>query len=175
MQLVDEQNDVLGPAHLVHDRLDALLELPAVLGAGDHHRQIQHHDAPVVQDLRHGAGDHHLGQALDDGRLAHARLAQQHRVVLLTPAQNLDDALDLVLAADDRVELPFAGQFRQITPKAIQRRRFALAVLALFFLCLGFFAFHTRSQKIQNLFADLFQLEAQIHEHLGRYAVVLTQ
>jgi hypothetical protein len=55
VQFVDEQDDILGPADFVHDRLDALFELAAVLGAGDHHRQIEHDDPPVVQHLRHVA------------------------------------------------------------------------------------------------------------------------
>ena len=52
VQLVDEQDDVVGAADLVHDRLDALLELAAVLGAGDHHGQVEHHDSPVAQESR---------------------------------------------------------------------------------------------------------------------------
>jgi hypothetical protein len=42
-----------GAAHLVHHRLDALFELAAVLRAGDHHRQVEHDDPSVVQDLGH--------------------------------------------------------------------------------------------------------------------------
>ena len=117
----------------------------------------------------------HLGQALDDGRLADARFAQQHRVVLLPAAEDLDDAFDFVLAADDRIELAFAGQFGQVAAEAVQRRGLALAFLALFFLCLGFFAFHTCSQKVENLLPHFFQLQTQIHQHLGRYAVVLAK
>ena len=82
VQLVDEQDGVLGPAHLVHDRLDAFLELAAILGAGDHHGQVEHDDAAVAQQFGDVAVDDQLGQALDDGRLADAGLAQQHGVVL---------------------------------------------------------------------------------------------
>ena len=82
VQLVDEQDRVLGPADLVHDRLDALFELAAVLRAGDHHRQVEHDDPAVAQQLGDVAVDDHLGQAFDDGRLADAGLAEQHRVVL---------------------------------------------------------------------------------------------
>ena len=82
VQLVDEQDGVLGPADLVHDRLDALLELAAVLGAGDHHGQVEHDDAAVAEQLGDVAVDDQLGQALDDGGLADAGLAEQHRVVL---------------------------------------------------------------------------------------------
>ena len=53
--------------------------------------------APVAQQLGHVAVDDHLGQALDDGRLADAGLAEQDRVVLGAAAEDLDDALDLVL------------------------------------------------------------------------------
>ena len=112
VQFVDEENHVLGPADFVHHRLDALFKLAAVFRAGHHHRQIEHDDPAIVQDLRHGAGDHHLGQAFDDGGLADAGLAQKDRVVLLPPAEDLDDALDLVLSADDRIKLPFAWPIR---------------------------------------------------------------
>ena len=49
VQLVDEQDRVLRPANFVHHGLDPLFELTAVLGAGDHHREVQHDDAAVEQ------------------------------------------------------------------------------------------------------------------------------
>ena len=42
------------------------------------------------EQLGHVAVDDPLGQALDDGRLADARLAQQHGVVLRAAAEDLD-------------------------------------------------------------------------------------
>ena len=45
VQLVDEEDDVLRAANLVHHRLDALLELAAILGAGDHEREVERDDA----------------------------------------------------------------------------------------------------------------------------------
>jgi hypothetical protein len=41
------------------------------------------------------AGDDALGESLDDGRLAGARLADEHRVVLRAPREHLDDPADL--------------------------------------------------------------------------------
>ena len=128
VQLVDEQDGVLGPADLVHDRLDALLELAAVLGAGDHHGQVEHDDAAVAQQFGHVAVDDQLGQALDDGGLADAGLAEQHGVVLGAAAEDLDDALDFVLPADDRVELALAGQLGQVAAEAVQGRGLGLAL-----------------------------------------------
>jgi len=45
-----------------------------------------------ASNLRHVAIDDPLGEALDDGRLAHARLAEEHGIVLRAAAENLDDA-----------------------------------------------------------------------------------
>ena len=129
VQLVNEQDDVLRAANLVHDRLDALLELAAILGAGDHQGQVERDDALVAKQFRHVAGGDFLGQAFDDGRLAHAGFAEQHRVVLGAAAENLDDPLDLVLAADDRVHLAFAGDLGQVAAKGLERGRLDLAFL----------------------------------------------
>ena len=40
VHFVDEQDDVLGALDLVHDPLDALFELAAVLGASDHEGEV---------------------------------------------------------------------------------------------------------------------------------------
>ena len=53
--------------------------------------------------------DDPLGEALDDRGLADAGLADQDGVVLGAAGEDLDDAADLVVAADDRVELARLG------------------------------------------------------------------
>ena len=78
--------------------------------------------------LGHVAGDDALGQALDDGGLAHARLADQHRVVLGAPGQDLNDAPDLVVPADHRVELAQAGQIGEVAAEFLQGLVFLLGV-----------------------------------------------
>ena len=111
VDLVDEQHHaVLLGRDLLEDLLDPLLELAAVLRAGHHGVDRQLDEALVAQRLRHLAGDDALGEALDDRGLADARLADQHRVVLLAPGQHLDRRLDLLRAADHRVELALARQ-----------------------------------------------------------------
>ena len=94
-----------------HD-LQAVLELAAVLRAGDQRADVERDHAAVAQRLGHVAGDDPLGEALDDRRLAHAGLADQDRVVLRAPGEHLDHAADLVVAADDRVELALLGGLR---------------------------------------------------------------
>ena len=77
--------------------------------------------------------------------------------------------------ADDGVQLTAASQLRQVPAKTVQRRRLAATLLTLLFRrATGFFCFHTSSKKIQHLFPNLFQLQAEIHEHLGRHSIVLT-
>ena len=71
-------------------------------------------DALVLEALGHVAADDALGQALDDGGLADARLADEDRVVLRPAAEDLDDPPDLVVAADDRIELAGAGLGGQV-------------------------------------------------------------
>ena len=73
--------------------------------------------------------DDALGEALDDRGLADARLADQHRVVLGAAREDLDDAADLVVAADHRVELAVLGLLGQVAAEALERLVAVLGVL----------------------------------------------
>ena len=106
VQLVDEQDDLpLGVLHFLQHGLEALLKLAAELGAGDQRAHVQR--AKTVLSFRpSGTSPRTIRWArLDDRRLAHARLADEHRVVLGLAAEHLDDAPDLGVPADDRVQL----------------------------------------------------------------------
>jgi len=59
----------------------------------------------ALNRLRHVAGRDLLREALRDRGLAHAGLADEARVVLRAPAQDLRHALDLLLPAHHRVQL----------------------------------------------------------------------
>ncbi len=133
VDLVDEQHRV---GHLLQrgqHALQALLEVAAVLGAGDQRAQVQRVDDRVGQHLGDAALDDSLGQALGDRGLADAGLAHVQRVVLAPAAQHLDGALDLVGAADQRVDAAVARLFVQIAGVLGQRVAFGftLACLAL--------------------------------------------
>jgi hypothetical protein len=67
-------------------------------------------------------------QSFCDGRLADAGLADQGRVVLRPAAQDLDDPLDLLLAADDRIELAQARGLREVDAQLVDGRRLAGAL-----------------------------------------------
>ena len=120
VQLVDEDDGVLVLHQLLHDGLQALFELPAILGAGDDQRKIQRQDALVGQERRHVAVGDALGQAFDDGGLAHAGLADQHRIVLGAAAQDLHHALQFVVAPDQRIEQTVHGGLGQVAAEFAQ-------------------------------------------------------
>jgi hypothetical protein len=117
VELVDEEDDpAVALLDLLQDGLEALLEFAAVLGAGHEGAHVEGEDGPVLQALRHVAAQDPLGQALDDRRLADAGLADQDRVVLGLAGKDADRAADLLVAADDRVELALAAWATRSTP-----------------------------------------------------------
>jgi hypothetical protein len=71
--------------------------------------------ARVSKQFGNVAVDDHLGQALDDRRLADTRLTEEDRIILLSTREDLDDPLDFILAADDRVQLALPGQVGQVS------------------------------------------------------------
>ena len=108
---------------LVDDPLDPLLEITPVPGAGHHAGQLELHDPFAGQRLRDVVVHDALRQALDNRGLAHPRLADQDRVVLAPARQHLDGLLDLVVAADDRVDPALAGHGCKVAAELVQRRR----------------------------------------------------
>ena len=131
VELVDEQDDrALGVLDLLEDGLEALLELAPELGAGDERAEVERDDPLVLERLGHVAADDALGEALGDRRLADARLADEDRVVLGPPREDLDDPPDLVVPADDRVELAGPGLGGQVAAVLLERLVGALRVRA---------------------------------------------
>ncbi len=113
VQLVDEEHDpTVARANLGEHGLQPLLELSAVLRAGQQRADVERPDAAVLQALRDVARDDPLREPLGDRGLADARLTDQHRVVLRAPREDLDHAANLLVAADHRIELPRLRQPR---------------------------------------------------------------
>src|SRR5438552_13113369 len=79
VQLVEEQDDVLRLPDLLHDRLEPLLELPAVLRAGDERAQGALEEPLVDEDVGNVLARGPLRESLDDRRRTDAGLADAHR------------------------------------------------------------------------------------------------
>ena len=110
-----------GRLHFLQHGLEALLELAAVLGAGDQRAHVERDDPLVLQPFGHVAADDALRQPFDDRGLADAGLADQHRVVLGAAGEHLDDAADLLVAADHRIELALRGELGQVAAVPLER------------------------------------------------------
>ena len=114
MQLIDEDDGVLIFHQLLHDGLEALFELATVLGAGHDEREVERQNALIRQERRYVAIGDALREAFHNRRLAHAGLADEHRVVLGAAAENLHHALQFVIAANERVEIGVHGGLGEI-------------------------------------------------------------
>ena len=130
VQLVDEEDDAaVGRGDLLEHGLEALLELAAVLRAGQQRAEVERPDAAALEALGHVARDDALGEALDDRRLADAGLADQDRVVLGAPREHLHRAAHLVVAPDHGVELAALGDRGEVAAEARERVVALLGVL----------------------------------------------
>ena len=80
VQLVDEEDDApVGIGDLLEHRLEPLLELAAVLGAGDERPHVEGHETLVGEPFGDVAAHDALGESFDDGRLADPGLADEDR------------------------------------------------------------------------------------------------
>ena len=130
MQFVDKQNDLaLRVFDFLEDGLEAVFKLATIFCARQHGSEIERDHALVLQDFRDVAGDDSLGEAFDDGGLADAGLADEHRIVLGATGKNLDDAADFFVASDDRVELATTGLLVQVASITLQRLVFGFRIL----------------------------------------------
>ena len=159
MQFVDEDDGVLRLHQLLHDGLQALFELAAILGARHDQRKVESENALVRQKRRDFAVRDALRQPFDDGGLAHAGLADQHRIVLGAAAQNLDDALQFAIASHQRIELVVHGGLGQVAGKLTEQGRFALP-LGLRFLLAAARQFLANGRKPQTALVQNFSRKA---------------
>jgi len=65
----------------------------------------------IAQQFRHVPNCCFLSQAFDDGGFSNPCFTEQHRVVFGASTQDLNYALDFVLATDDRIQLALLRQF----------------------------------------------------------------
>mmetsp|Transcript_6278 Transcript_6278/g.15188 ORF Transcript_6278/g.15188 Transcript_6278/m.15188 type:complete len:423 (+) Transcript_6278:934-2202(+) len=122
VQLVDEEDRVIRGGDLLHHLLEPLLELATVLGVRHQQPELEREHALPLELLRHRLLHDRLRQPLGNRRLAHARVADEHRVVLAAADEDLHAAAHLGRPADHRVELPVPRLPRQVD-RALRQRR----------------------------------------------------
>ena len=110
-----------GCGDLLQHGFQPLLELAAIFRARDQCAQVEREQLLVLQALRHVAIDDAQRQALDDGGLADAGLADQDGIVLGPARQHLNGAADFLVAADHGIELAVARGLGQVAGIFLQR------------------------------------------------------
>ena len=166
MDFIDEE-DGAAVDDLFDNFFEAFLKLAAVHGAGDEAADVEHEDALVEERLGHVAVDDALGEAFDDGGLANAGLADEGGVVLVAAAEDLDNALDLHLAADDRVEAPLFSGGGEVEAELVHQGRFGLFLLL--FLGLG----AVLEQVAGGLGANAIEVDAEVAQDVDGNAVAV--
>src|SRR5690606_1378902 len=107
------------PEHALQTRRESA----AVAAAGEQRAHVELIDSRVAQHLGYLAADDAERETLGDRGLAHARVADEQRIVLGTPAQDLDGALDLEVPPDQDVDLALLGLLVEV--RAVGGKRLA--------------------------------------------------
>jgi hypothetical protein len=105
----------------IEQRLEALLEITAILGAREQSAKIKGIHNAASQKVRHLVVDNALGQTFGNRGFTHAGLAYQQRIVLATTRQNLRDTLDFHFSTDQRVDTALACELVEVAGISIQR------------------------------------------------------
>src|SRR5690606_18643838 len=167
VDLVDEGDDVAARADLLRHLLEALLEVTAVAAARDEAAEVERVELLVLECLGHVAAHDGLCEALDDGGLADARLTDEHGVVLRAAGEDLHDALHLLLAPDDGVELAVARRLREVAAELVEDLAALVGrgglVAADRHLLLALVA----REQLDDLLAHAVEVGAELDEHLG--------
>nr|AGE14099.1 hypothetical protein Bpseu9_09100 [uncultured prokaryote] len=131
MKFIDEDDGLpLVLSQLLEHGLEAFLEFAPIFGASQQGRHVQSQYALVAQTVGHLVVDDPLGQSFDDGGFSDAGFADQHRVVLGSALQDLDDPADFIIPSDDRVQFAEPSPFGEIQGVFLERFARSFAVLA---------------------------------------------
>src|SRR5580700_2406649 len=130
VQLIDKEDDLaVGLFDFLQDGLEAVFKFAAIFGSGEHGAEVEGDDALVAENVGDVAVDDAAREALDDGGFADAGLANEDGVVLGAAREDLNDAANFFVAADDGVELAAAGEFGEIFGVFFERLKFRFGIL----------------------------------------------
>src|SRR5205814_2931180 len=135
-----------------------LLEVAAVARAGQQRAHVEGEYGGVLQHVGHFAMDDAAGEPFGDRGLADTGLADVKRVVLLPPAENLNGAVDFLLATDQRIDLAFLRLLVEVDAISFQRvallLRLAVAAIAALGVAVLVVAAHAARLRKTRPFGD---------------------
>ncbi len=122
VRLVDEQNDWFRRRlNFINHLAQSILELPFHARAGLQQAKIQGPQTDPFESRRNIARRDPLGKPFDDCGFAHTGFAGKDRIILPPTHQDINDLSNLLIPAQDRVDLPFSSLFSEVNGKSGQR------------------------------------------------------
>ena len=110
MHLVHKEDHVPAAADLRQHIPESFLKFATIFRTRHQVGHIQADEPLFLQLGRHIPRRHPLGKPFGDGCLAYARFSYQGGIILMLPAEDADDHVDLPVPADDRFHV---GRFQQ--------------------------------------------------------------
>jgi hypothetical protein len=177
VDLVDEQDRVRVVDQLLQYRFQALLEIATVLGAGKQGAHVERVDGGFLKQVGHAALDDAAREPFGDRGFADAGLAHQQRVVLAPAAQRLDHALQLLVAADERVDLAGQRERVQVLRVVVERavRRLGLVLLLGFLLGLAALRRGALGDAVRDVVDHVQARDALLLQEIDRVRVLLAE
>ena len=127
MHLVDDEDNIALLAYLLDQTLHAALKLAAELRTRDKRGEVEQEHLLILKLIGDVAHRDALRKPLCYSRFADARLADKAGVILLAAVQDLDNALQLLLAAYHAVELALTRTGGEVD--AVIIKEFSLGLL----------------------------------------------
>ena len=130
VNLVNEEDVILGFLQLSNNLLHAVLKLTAILRTSYQTCQVERPNLLTAQNVRNVAGSNELSQALNNSSLTNAGISQDKWVVLLAAGKNLHDTLNLAVTANDRVKFFICSKLSKVAAKLLQHGSVVICVRA---------------------------------------------
>ena len=130
VDLVDEHDRARIGLDLLDHLLEPLLEIAAIARAGEQRAHVEREHRRALEHFRHFAVDDAARQPFGDRGLADAGFADEQRIVLLPAAKHLDRAVDLGVAADQRIDLAVLGLLVEVDAIGLERIALLLRLVA---------------------------------------------
>ena len=109
VDFVDEQNGIVVVFEFGHNRLETLFEITTITGSSEKGAHVEAEDRRFRQHLGHFAVYDLAGKAFGDSGFTNARITNEKRVVFTAAAKHLNAAFNLVIATDQRINVPLRG------------------------------------------------------------------
>ena len=132
MDLVDEHDRAGIGLDLLDHLLEPFLEVAAVARAGEQRAHVEREHGRAFQHVRHLAMHDAAREPFGDRGLADAGVADEQRIILLPAAEHLDGAVDLGVAADQRIDLAVFRLLVEVDAIGVERVALFLGLVAAF-------------------------------------------